>query len=400
MIFESECESPGITRRIGLRRSLWLLGCVWVMCLSFGATGWAQSGAAARLYEFDYDGAFFDEPKAVQSPATTFEVFPILLFRPETRLGVGAGTWIFHRSPEAGEEVKPSNVWINVLRTQENQTSVRLIPELYLADGSWRARMFLQYLRFPTRYFGIGNDTQKTNEENYTPVARRFRLKLTHGAMPRLFVGLQLEFEDTIISELEPQGQLAAGGTIGSGGGTHSGAGLLLIWDRRDNLFYPEHGEFLEVSALRFNSALDSDFAFTRFHLDFRNFFLLDEEQVGGLQALYTSVSGNTPFYALPQLGGKRVFRGYFEGRFRDKLALVLQGEYRYLFGDPWGLVLFAATGQVAPDTGALKLGDFKFAAGAGGRYTWNRKEKLNLRLDVAFTNESSGVYFSVSEAF
>ena len=44
---------------------------------------------------------------------------------------------------------------------------------------------------------------------------------------------------------------------------------------------------------------------------------------------------------------------------------------------------------------------DSKQSYGAGLRYMFNKKQKINLRMDVGFgENGSSGVYFGIEEAF
>jgi hypothetical protein len=42
-----------------------------------------------------------------------------------------------------------------------------------------------------------------------------------------------------------------------------------------------------------------------------------------------------------------------------------------------------------------------KYAVGAGLRYSISPRDKVNIRLDVAFASKSSsGVYFTIEEAF
>jgi outer membrane translocation and assembly module TamA len=92
--------------------------------------------------------------------------------------------------------------------------------------------------------------------------------------------------------------------------------------------------------------------------------------------------------------------RGFFEGRYRDENLLVLQAEYRVQLYERWGAAIFLSAGDVSDSLRSFNLGDFRLAGGLGLRYAYNVKERINLRLDVAVTEESSGVYFSVGEAF
>ncbi len=92
--------------------------------------------------------------------------------------------------------------------------------------------------------------------------------------------------------------------------------------------------------------------------------------------------------------------RGYYRGRFRDKNMIVLQMEYRVPILRKLGMVGFLGFGDVADKVDNFVLNNFKYSAGFGFRYLLNPQEKINVRLDFGFCNESFGVYIAVSEAF
>ena len=47
-----------------------------------------------------------------------------------------------------------------------------------------------------------------------------------------------------------------------------------------------------------------------------------------------------------------------------------------------------------------FKTNDFKYAGGFGLRYKINKKENINLRLDMGYTKEGHGLYIVLAEAF
>jgi hypothetical protein len=47
-----------------------------------------------------------------------------------------------------------------------------------------------------------------------------------------------------------------------------------------------------------------------------------------------------------------------------------------------------------------LGLKRFWLAGGAGIRFAWNPEERVNLRLDYGWGNNTSGLYITVTEAF
>ena len=67
----------------------------------------------------------------------------------------------------------------------------------------------------------------------------------------------------------------------------------------------------------------------------------------------------------------------------------------------PWGAVGFASVGDVAPDVGDFSLNNLRGAFGVGVRLMVDPLERLNLRLDVAFTAEGDiNPYIVIGEAF
>jgi hypothetical protein len=92
--------------------------------------------------------------------------------------------------------------------------------------------------------------------------------------------------------------------------------------------------------------------------------------------------------------------RGYYIGRYRDKRALAAQVEYRFLpfvKGSRWGGAVFASLGTVSPDWEVKRL---LWTVGAGPRILLFPQKDIFTRFDVAFTEEGSGMYFYVGEAF
>ncbi|UOQ75864.1 hypothetical protein MUN84_14635 [Hymenobacter sp. 5516J-16] len=57
--------------------------------------------------------------------------------------------------------------------------------------------------------------------------------------------------------------------------------------------------------------------------------------------------------------------------------------------------------GQVAPRLGDYTFDDMKYAGGGGIRFRFNRRDRLNIRLDYGVgSGGNSGIIFAVGEAF
>jgi hemolysin activation/secretion protein len=102
----------------------------------------------------------------------------------------------------------------------------------------------------------------------------------------------------------------------------------------------------------------------------------------------------------MKELGGNRVLRGYPFSRCIDKSGYALQSELRFPLAGRFGGVAFASCGQVGRSLSDFRISDTRIAAGAGLRVRPNTSSDVNIRLDVAFSPESTGIYITLLEAF
>ncbi len=146
---------------------------------------------------------------------------------------------------------------------------------------------------------------------------------------------------------------------------------------------------------------LGSDYQYTNFVLDFRQFIRLHRQQVLALQEYGFLTSGSVPLRSLAALGGANSMRGYYQGRYRDNNMAVIQAEFRTPLFWRFGAVAFGDIGNVAGTAGALNFVDLKYSYGGGLRIAMNKAEKLNLRLDYGFNARGSGgFYLQLGETF
>jgi len=102
----------------------------------------------------------------------------------------------------------------------------------------------------------------------------------------------------------------------------------------------------------------------------------------------------------MAMLGGDKLLRGYFKGRYRDHNMFLAQAEYH---SPPlWriSLVAFGGAGDVFHSASTLGNLKIKPAGGIGFRYKVFRDRRMNARLDFALGNGESGIYLGILEAF
>jgi hypothetical protein len=336
-----------------------------------------------------------DEP--VASRRHSLIPIPVLLYTPETRWGAGAAALHSYRS---GPEGRPTVSGANVVYTQNRQMAVEFQTTSYIRDERYVVSAMAGHTAFPAVFFGIGNATLAEDEEEYTSRVSRLELDVRRRVAPGMYLGALYQVRNAVMVDRAEDGRLGGGGVPGSDGGMVSGAGVVGMWDTRDNILFPTSGSFHTASIFRSGGALGGDFQMTRYSVDLRR-YLSVRGHVLGFQAYLRSVAGDVPFDMLPRLGGQNIMRGTFQGRYRDRHLLAAQTEYRALIWRRLGLAAFAGAGQVAPELDAISRSDLHYSLGLGFRLMIDPRERMNLRIDLGYGRDgASGVYITVGESF
>ena len=296
----------------------------------------------------------------------------------------------------------PSKVTFGAWYSTNKQYKITLNPIFYFMRNDLYFSMPTHFGHFVDKFWGIGNNTPETGNEQYTMDV----ISLSLGVqLPPLWfaadrTGIIVDYDKTDIVDKQNNEILKEDAVLGSNGGEIIGLGTDLVWDTRDNLFFPNTGGYQYFKITVYPSAW-SDFSYYSFELDVRHYNAFSPDHVLAGNFYFAGVSGNTPFYKLPALGGQYRMRGYFEGRYRDNLYSMLQLEYRQYFWWKFGFVAFAGVGDVAEDLQKFTLKDLKYSFGLGIRFLFNKEQKVNLRMDIGIGQDgNSGLYFGIEEAF
>lgn len=324
-----------------------------------------------------------------------FSFVPILFYTPETSIAAGASPlYLF----PADARTRQSSLIGVMIYTLENQAQGFATWTHHFRNNSASLKTTLDGKHFPSKFYGLGDATRDDDEEHFLEDSLRLETTFLLGLGRALKLGIRLEHESLWVREKRPGGLLDAGGIPGADGSHVTGLGLQFSRDTTDDAFYPLRGSTLTGSLTRYTAWPGQ--GHTAFLLDARAYLPLGPRHVLALQLLADVCGGAVPFNRLPELGGAKLLRGYYEGRFREKNLLALQGEFRSPLYKRFGFALFAGTGAVAREFSGLAQARWKWTAGAGLRFRLRRDSRLNLRLDVAGNHETFGVYFLGLEAF
>lgn len=351
-----------------------------------------------------------------------FLVLPIISSSPETSLRLGAIGIYFFRGKNAKPGTQLSTIKVPFNYTLNNQIKFRFSYEFFLSDNQHIFDGHAEWQRFPLLFYGIGSETQDSDEETYTTEQITFTIDYLTKIKPTLYLGFRYFGIDSDITEVEegngenPPGLLAIPGLIpGNQGGFTSGAGPIIRYDKRDNIVSATTGPYVQSSLVTYQNWLGSDFDFTKFTLDARHFIeLFDKRHVIAFQAIFERNWGDPSFENMALLGGDEIMRGHFLGRFRDKVMIASQVEYRLPLGrrswiddrkkmsfwERWGMAVFAGLGNVSPEFSDFSFDDLKSSLGVGLRFLALPKERANIRVDFGFGSQTPAFYLDIREAF
>jgi hypothetical protein len=365
-----------------------------LLILCFGVLIFTEDGFARKS----------DNSKKRKTEKSAYQMkflpLPVLFYRPETSMAFGAQIKTIFRTGKKQESARPSTIVPEVIYTLNKQFISKLASEIYLDKDQWRLKSYLDFRKFPDLFFGIGNLTDPESEETFTSRSWEIILGIERHIGSGFHVGAHYHFNHWSLKETE-SGKLLDSDTIpGSEGGNVSGAGIRLVYDTRDHIFYPRKGEWFSLIFTDYRDFLGSCFNYSDFTMDLRKYLAIARSQVMVFQLLLKSQSGTVPFPLLAMLGGSHLLRGYYTGRFRDKNLLVLQAEWRCPLFWRIGLSVFAGMGQVADRFSHLNAGNFHYSTGLGLRLLYNRKESIHARMDFALGKDSSGIYMEGDESF
>jgi len=329
-------------------------------------------------------------------------IFPVISRSIETDWSFGVASSATFHIAKNDTITRTSNAQALVLYSLKKQFVAAINGTEYFKKEKYILNEQLSYSNFPDNFWGIGNSTPDSAKEAYTFRQAYTYFHLMRHLGNRCYVGLIYEMQNVMEVKYEQDGLFDKQKVAGKMPYLVSGTGFSFTYDTRTAAFSPDAGTFAQVSSTHFGRISGSDFDYTNFVLDYRKFYRIHKQQVLALQGyFFGNVGSEVPIRSLASLGGNNSMRGFYDGRYRDKNQMVVQGEYRMPVYGKWGLVLFGSSGDVGSSFTDFSLNNLKYSYGGGIRFAISKREKLNLRLDYGFgSGNNRGLYFELGEAF
>ncbi len=353
-------------------------------------------------------------PKALPKKSSSRHIigFPVILYSPELTWAFGGAGNYYFKFNHKDSLTRTSFIQAVGIVSLRGQLVLGFDGSLFFPNEKFIVRLHGSISRFPDRFWGLGNDSNHEDREQYAISQYYLFPQLLRNVYKKFYVGIAYESQNVFSFEYynKPNGDPSifdVQDVPGRYGSFTSGLGALLLWDSRDNTFSSTKGFYFQYYVNSFTKLLGSEFAYVSQSLDARKYFALNPNSVLAFQFLGSFNNGNVPVRSMANIGSGMIMRGYYDGRFTDKNLMAIQAELRQHLYQRFGVVVFAGVGRVAAQfADFFRQGtqsaypDLKPSMGAGLRIALDKTERLNIRFDVGFGHKSQGVYLNLSEAF
>lgn len=333
------------------------------------------------------------------NPKDDFSIsgFPVIFYLPETSLSLGAaGIVVFNAGKE--KAWRKSQITLGAAYTLKNQVLFFLPYELNLKQ-KWKLNGELGYYRYFYNYYGIGIDSKKEDLETYDANYPRVLATLSYRLKPQILAGIQYRFDYFKIPRIDSL--LAADNPKGAqGGGTVSSVGFTTTYDSRDDIFYPQNGIFATLTAETSGNYTGSSFNYSLIQFDFSAYKTIKSKHTLAANVFTGSTLGDSPFFTYFYFSSGKKGRGFNDRRFIDKNMGVVQLEYRFPIYKRFRGTAFTSLGSVGKTYGEVFTNRQLWSYGGGLRFQLSKKQKTNLRVDVAHGFEGIQFYITLGEAF
>ena len=355
--------------------------------------------AAMSLIHAELEAQTSDSDSTSIKQQDFLALYPLLFYFPETRLGFGAAA-VYNYYPGVPKSSRPSQWQLGAAYTLNKQILIYASYQYFLKENQYELFGELGYYDYFYFYYGIGNDTQLSNEETYFVRFPRFQFNGLKRIFPGWRAGFSYKFDDYNIYETNADGLLETVNPTGYSGGIISNLGLIIRYDTRDNINLPTKGGLLTLNVEHNARWLGSNFSFNRIQLDYSHYFTFQKKRVLAFNAYTGSIGGAAPFQELLFMGGPKRARGLVAGQYRDHHLALLQSAYRFPLIWRFRATIFTSIGRVGGRYGDIWSSDFHINYGTGVRFLLDQNEGIQFRFDVGFGGGTPRYYLTIGEAF
>src|SRR5215204_3438282 len=342
-----------------------------------------------------------DKEKQKGEKRGSFIVAPIPISSPAFGSGLIVIAGYVFKFDKDDEVSPPSWAGLAGIYTNNGTRGLALATKLYLKENKYQTTFAALSGRANLDFFGVG----RLPGRPAVVVPLSMGGKIFFGEFMRnvgrnVFIGPRYQFRRlsaSIDGERPPGGFEIPAIDLKS---NSAALGLHLQRDRRDSTFYPTKGNVFDFTADFFDQVWGSRREYQVYKVGYNGYREVAKRQVLAYRAMACSANGSVPFYDLCLFGFNNDLRGYTTGEFQNRRMFAGQGEYRVELKKRLGVAAFGGVGGVARRWGDFRSDELLPGAGAGLRFTLDKKNHINYRIDYGFGRGGRTLSIGVGEAF
>ncbi len=191
-----------------------------------------------------------------------------------------------------------------VAYSQNKQDYIYVPYQIYTWHNNYYFEGEADYYNYSYYYWGIGED--RVPKELYNVRFPRIFTNAYRKITPHFYAGLDYYYENDRMGTTIPGGALSAGEVPGSKGSINSGAGIDLLYDTRDHIFFPDEGWYIKATSYFNSPLLGSDFSYDKVSTTASWYHRVAEPVVLAFNQSNQFTWGNVPFNQMALLGGTK----------------------------------------------------------------------------------------------
>ena len=319
---------------------------------------------------------------------------PIINYNRTQGIYLGATISAFYTVNKKDTISPASSTGLVGLYTQEKSWAFGVMQQFYLKEDTWRVRAIAFRGNVNFQFFNGDADANVGSFENYSSESYMMIGQVQRKIWKRLYGGFYAEYNSNK-TYFTSQGDSLDTRKM-------SNIGYIFSQDSRDNVYFPTKGIFMNFKNQFYRDWTGSDDNFTRFKVNYNQFFdlLKDQRHILVARMNLEIATGNVPFQGQAIVGMEDI-RGYSEGKYRGNQLYTLQSEYRWMFNDSrFGMVGFLGVATAVESVSDIFNTSLLPGVGAGLRFRLIPSLKVNVGADVGFGKDDYSLTFRIGEAF
>jgi len=297
-----------------------------VLALGFFFTG--RCHASEVMEEVKSIRGDVEETKSFFKRDSRFVLVPNPISDPTIGTGLALGVLYLHPQEEDNTASSPQTSVSGVvgMYTDSDSWAAGIFHDGYYSGDRYRVRGILGYGVFNLKYYGIGNDSilrdhpidYEAKGILFVPrVIFRLPWQGWYSGLEYYYLDIDTTFKLSDILNILPDVDIPT---------RTAGLGLVLVYDSRDNNFWPSKGMVLDATVRDYGQYFSGDFDYTKFIVKFSQYFSLTDKIIFAYRVDGQFIGGDAPFYDLSKIR----LRGLPSGSFADRHAVTAQAEVRW----------------------------------------------------------------------